>query len=156
MFLLAVAAVLAAAPCAFAWEKKTAPLMTKWAEDVSPDNVLPEYPRPQLVRADWMNLNGVWEFELVTGITNRIDSSEWKGCAMSVFRDVKSGRKLPREILVPFPVESALSGVMERGEYMKYRRTFKIPQGWGGKRVRLNFDAVDWKCEVYVNGRLIS
>jgi len=154
-FLLA-SATLAAASCAFGWEKKSAPIMTKWAEEVTPENVLPEYPRPQLVRADWMNLNGVWELELVTGITNRINASEWKGCDMAVFRDVKPGRKLGREILVPFPIESALSGVMERAEYMKYRRMFKVPQGWGGKRVRLNFDAVDWKCEVYVNGRLVG
>ena len=154
---LALAVSLSAlAVSAFAWEKKSAPIMTKWAEEVTPDNVLPEYPRPQLVRADWMNLNGVWEFELTTGITNRIDYTDWKGCDMSVFKDVKPGKKLGREILVPFPIESALSGIMERAEYMKYRRTFKIPDGWGGKRVRLNFDAVDWKCEVYVNGKLVG
>lgn len=146
----------ALAASAFAWEKKSAPIMTPWAEKVTADNVLPEYPRPQMVRAEWMNLNGVWEFEFTRGITNRIPASEWKGCDRAIFDKVEPGKKLPLEILVPFPIESALSGVMERAEYMKYRRTFKLPSNWGGKRVRLNFDAVDWKCEVYVNGKLVG
>lgn len=150
---LAVAAV---AGQAFGWQKKTAPLMTSWADEVTPENVLREYPRPQMERAEWLNLNGVWEFDCTRGITNRIPADEWKGCDRAVFDRIEFGRKLPREILVPFPVESALSGVMERAEYLKYRRTFAVPKGWrdNGRHVRLNFDAVDWKCEVYVNGRL--
>lgn len=59
-----------------AWEKKQAPIMTKWADEVSPTNALPEYPRPQLVRKEWLNLNGLWEFEGVEGVTKRIPSSE--------------------------------------------------------------------------------
>ena len=140
----------------FAWEKKTAPLMTPWAEQVTADNVLPEYPRPQMVRAEWQNLNGVWEFEFTRGITNRVDCQDWKGCDRTIYDKIEFGRRLAGEILVPFPVESALSGVMEHAEYMKYRRTFRTPATWRGRRVRLNFDAVDWKCDVYVNGRHVG
>ena len=139
-----------------AWERKTAPIMTEWAEQVDPANPLPEYPRPQLVRAEWLNLNGIWEFDGTVGLTNRVSSSVWKGIDEAVFKAVKPGTRLPREILVPFPVESALSGVMERMEYLKYRRTFKVPAAWKGRRVRLNFDAVDWRCEVWVNGRSVG
>ena len=153
---LSLVIAVAVSGAAFGWQKKTAPLMTQWADDVTPENVLPEYPRPQMVRAEWMNLNGVWEFDCTRGITNRIPADEWKGCDRAVFDKVEFGRKLPREILVPFPVESALSGIMERAEYLKYRRTFRLPKGWrdNGRHVRLNFDAVDWKCDVYLNGKL--
>lgn len=137
-----------------AWEKKTAPLMTKWAELVSPENALPEYPRPQLVREKWLNLNGVWEFEGVEGINKRIPSYDWKGADESIFKDIKSGKKLSGEILVPFPAESALSGAMKHYEYLKYRREFEIPQDWKGKDVKLNFGAVDFMCDVYINGKL--
>ena len=93
---LAVAVSLSAlAASAYAWEKKSAPIMTPWAEQVTADNVLPEYPRPQMVRAEWMNLNGVWEFEFTRGITNRIPSSEWKGCDRAIFDKVEPGKKLP-------------------------------------------------------------
>ncbi len=137
-----------------AWEKKQAPLMTKWAEEVSPTNALPEYPRPQLVRSQWLNLNGIWEFEGVEGINKRIPHYEWKGVDNAIFKDVKSGKKLSGEILVPYPVESALSGVMKHYEYIKYRREFEIPQDWKGKDVKLNFGAVDFMCDVYINGKL--
>ena len=109
---LSLVIAVAVSGAAFGWQKKTAPLMTQWADDVTPENVLPEYPRPQMVRAEWMNLNGVWEFDCTRGITNRIPADEWKGCDRAVFDKVEFGRKLPREILVPFPVESALSGIM--------------------------------------------
>ncbi len=137
-----------------AWEKKQAPIMTKWADEVSPTNALPEYPRPQLVRKEWLNLNGLWEFEGVEGVTKRIPSSEWKGVDEKIFKDVRSGEKLSGEILVPYPVESALSGVMKHYEYMKYRREFEIPANWKGKGIKLNFGAVDAMCEVYINGKL--
>ena len=109
---LSLVVAVAVSGTAFGWQKKTAPLMTQWADDVAPENVLPEYPRPQMVRAEWMNLNGVWEFDCTRGITNRIPADEWKGCDRAVFDKVEFGRKLPREILVPFPVESALSGIV--------------------------------------------
>lgn len=148
-----VCVALSSAPL-FAWEMKQAPIMTPWAKEVGPKNALPEYPRPQLVRPQWLNLNGVWEFESVDGITKRIPASEWKGADESIFKKIDFGRKLSGEILVPFPVESALSGVMKHVEYMKYRRTFEIPADWKGSNVRLNFGAVDWLCDVYINGKL--
>ena len=86
------------------WKPAAAPLMTRFAKDVKPDNVLPEYPRPQMVRKDWLNLNGLWQF---TADQNQ------------------SG-----EILVPFCIESALSGVGKQAEHITYRRDFEIPQDW--------------------------
>lgn len=140
----------------FAWEMKKAPIMTKWAELVSPENALPEYPRPQLVRSEWMNLNGLWEFEGTEGINKRISADEWKGVDNSIFKDVKSGEKLSGEILVPYPVESALSGMMKHFEYMKYRREFEVPSKWANQDVQLNFGAVDFMCDVYINGKLVG
>jgi hypothetical protein len=118
------------------WKAAEGPLMTRWAKDVRPDKVLPEYPRPQLVREDWQNLNGLWQL-----------SFGKEGEAAPV------GKDLPDQILVPFPVESALSGVMKRADRLWYRRTFSVPKSWSGRRVLLNFGAVDWEAVVWVNGR---
>ena len=117
------------------WQRKTnAPIMTKWAKEVSPQNVLPEYPRPQMVRDRWLNLNGLWQFtEAHPGETTPF------------------GKDLPGRILVPYPVESALSGVMKMSDQLWYRRTFTLPKEWNGQRVILNFGAVDWTAIVYVN-----
>ncbi|MEE2036672.1 AbfB domain-containing protein [Nocardiopsis sp. CT-R113] len=111
------------------------PLETPWTGDVSPDNALPEYPRPQMVREDWQNLNGLWE---------------WAPAAEG--EEPPLGTPLEGEILVPYPVESALSGVQEHHERMWYRRTFEVPESWDGQRVLLNFGAVDWQATVWVNG----
>jgi hypothetical protein len=118
------------------WKPAAGPLMTRWAKEVSPDNVHAEYPRPQMVRPDWLNLNGLWQ----------LDDAE-------VADPVPTGKDLPKRILVPFPIESALSGVMARAERICYRRTFNIPEKWKGRRVLLHFQAVDWEATVYVNGR---
>jgi hypothetical protein len=121
------------------WQPAKGPLMTKWAKDVTPAKVHPEYPRPQMVRKDWMNLNGLWQFEIAKGPST-----------------VPTGKTLAKRILVPFPVESALSGVMQRAgdqDYLWYRRTFKIPESWNGKRTLLHFGAVDWEATVWVNGK---
>jgi hypothetical protein len=123
-----------------AWHQATAPLVTRWAAEVSPTNALPEYPRPQLVRPDWLNLNGLWDYAITP------DSVE-KAPTMS------------GEILVPFPVESALSGVMTNfSEHSKlwYHRNFSVPSSWRGQRVRLHFGAVDWRCQVWVNGQPVG
>ena len=118
------------------YEKKTAKLMTVWGENLqATDPVLPEYPRPQMVRDKWLNLNGIWQFQPAANETEAIP----KG-------------KLKREILVPFPVESALSGIMEHYENIWYRRSFTVPAGWADERVLLHFGAVDYACEVFVNG----
>ncbi|MDB5157600.1 MAG: glycoside hydrolase family 2 [Mucilaginibacter sp.] len=117
------------------WELKTAPLMSKFAKDVNPDHILPEYPRPQLVRKEWLNLNGIWQYQ--------------PGSA----GDALPSGKLTKTILVPFPVESALSGVREHHDRLWYRRSFTVPSGWKGKHVILHFGAVDFESEVFVNGK---
>ena len=122
-----------------AWQPAQGPLQTRWSREVSPQNDHPEYPRPQLVRKDWLNLNGVWGFEMTTN-----------NAQPTVF---------PEEILVPFPVESALSGVMKpvsENTRVWYRRTFDIPQGWIGRRILLNFGAVDFETTVFVNGKHVG
>ncbi|MFF5563335.1 PA14 domain-containing protein [Streptomyces sp. NPDC012623] len=117
-------------------------LTTPWAKDVGPRNAHPEYPRPQLTRDAWQNLNGQWQF-----------AAAKKGESPPV------GRTLREKILVPYPVESQLSGVERHEDRMWYRRTFTVPANWQvgkGKRLNLNFDAVDWQAEVYVNGRKVT
>jgi hypothetical protein len=127
----------AAGPAAAAdWKPAKGPLLTRWAKDVKPDKVHPEYPRPQMVRKEWQNLNGLWELAFA-----------------KKDEEPPTGRKLPEQILVPFPVESALSGVMKRAERLWYRRTFTVPNDWAGKRVLLHFGAVDWEAKVWVNGK---
>jgi len=118
------------------WSPQKAPLMTRWAKDVSPENVHVDYPRPQMVREKWMSLNGLWQFQHVAELGQP-----------------PVGKQLERQILVPFPPESALSGVMERGERMWYRREFEIPADWKGQSVLIHFGAVDWESDVYVNGQ---
>ncbi len=121
------------------WKPAKGPLTTRWSKDVSAERVLPEYPRPQLVRKDWQNLNGVWQLAFgKDGDT------------------VPAGKDLPERILVPFPVESALSGVMKHGDQLWYRRTFTVPEKWAGQRVLLHFGAVDWETTVYVNGKKVG
>ncbi|WP_136608656.1 glycoside hydrolase family 2 protein [Paenibacillus dokdonensis] len=116
------------------WEPVQGKLMTRWAKEVNPDNVLPEYPRPQMVREQWMNLNGLWEYAI---------------------RPIEEkAAKYDGHILVPFPVESSLSGVqkpLRADQCLWYRRTFAVPERWQGQRLRLHFGAVDWQTEVWVN-----
>ena len=136
---LAASTVMAWCLPGYAWSPKKAAIMTPFAKDVDPANPLPEYPRPQMERAEWRNLNGVWEYQP----GNEGDT-------------LPAGKKLPSEILVPFPVEAALSGVMEHHDRLWYRRTFNVPQGWAGKRTLLHFGAVDWEAEVFVNGKSLG
>jgi len=112
-------------------------IMTEWGEALDPQNVLQEYPRPQMVRDEWMNLNGLWSYAVTASdaVPERMDGS----------------------ILVPFAIESALSGVgkaVTENDALWYEREFTVPESWTGKRVMLNFGAVDWKAEVYVDGQL--
>jgi hypothetical protein len=109
------------------WKPAEGPLKTRWAKDVSPSNALPEYPRPQMVRKDWLNLNGLW--------------------------DIKLGDGTESKILVPFAIESALSGVMKHSDRMSYRRSFEVPKDWAGRQVLLHFGAVDWETKVSLNGK---
>lgn len=122
------------------YEKKTAQLMTVWGEALqATDPILPEHPRPQMLREQWLNLNGIWQFQ----------------AAESASETLPEGN-LAREILVPFPVASALSGIMEHPEHVWYRRTFTVPADWAGQKILLHFGAVDYRCEVFVNGESIG
>jgi hypothetical protein len=136
-----MAAVVAIAPTAAAatWIPKTSPLTTPWTAQVSPTNALPDYPRPQLVRSEWLNLNGVWEF---AGAPN--------------LNSPPIGRTLAEGVLVPYPIESALSGIMRHEDNMFYRRMFTVPSTWNGRRVKLNFGAVTWETRVWVNGTMVG
>jgi hypothetical protein len=121
------------------WHPAKAPLMTRWAKDVTPDCVHPEYPRPQLRRDHWLNLNGLWQLAI---------AKEEEAAP--------AGKDLPETILVPFPVESALSGVMKRADRLWYRRLFQVPEDWSGQRVLLHFGAVDFEAAVWVNGKRLG
>jgi len=123
--------------CAQDWRPVPGKIMTRWADKVDPNAPLPEYPRPQMVRLDWVNLNGLWDYSIqpLDGIT----PDKWDG-----------------KILVPYPVESALSGVrkpLTKMQKLWYRRTFKAPNLAGGKRLLLHFGAVNWEAKVSVNGK---
>ena len=118
------------------WRPKPGHILTPWGKAIQPEKVLPEYPRPQMRREAWLNLNGLWRFA-ITG------------------RDAGVPREFPGEILVPFPIESALSGVMQPlfpDQLLWYRRTFRIPEAWLGQRILLHFGAVDWETHVWLNG----
>ena len=122
------------------WQPAKGPLMTQWATQVSPEKVHNEYPRPQMVRKNWQNLNGLWDYVIVP-------------------KDRQQPDTFDGQILVPFPVESALSGVMKPvGEENRlwYKRTFEIPRKWDGQRVLLHFGAVDWETTVWINGTQVG
>ncbi|MEV1011383.1 AbfB domain-containing protein [Streptomyces sp. NPDC049881] len=128
---------------------KTPPLTTPWTNQVSTTNPLPEYPRPQMTRPDWQSLNGEWQF-----LNPAVDGSG------NVNRNAAPpiGQTLPERILVPYPVESALSGIMrnDNRDLMFYRRTFTVPPDWNGDRVQLHFGAVDYEATVWVNGTQVT
>jgi hypothetical protein len=122
------------------WQPAKGPLMTRWAVRVSTKNVHSEYPRPQMVRKSWQNLNGLWDYAIVHKNQQQPDAFDG-------------------QILVPFPIESALSGVMKPvGEEncLWYKRTFRIPRTWKGQCVLLHFGAVDWDAAVWVNGTQVG
>ncbi|MBN6033766.1 glycoside hydrolase family 2 protein [Amycolatopsis sp. 195334CR] len=112
------------------WKPAETVLPTPWTHEVGPDNALPEYPRPRLVRERWLNLNGLWEYT--------------------------TEHRRGERILVPYPPESALSGIGRHDDLMWYRRTFEIPGDWAGERVLLHFGAVDQCATVWVNHQLVA
>ena len=126
------------------WEMKKARIMSPWAEKVNPNKVLDEYPRPQMVRQNWYNLNGIWDF-------TKVDAMKYNASQL-----------YDKKILVPFPMESAISGVMDtnhmenRGKVFAYRKKFTIPSNMKKDDILLHFGAVDWKCEVYINGKKVG
>jgi len=122
---------------ASAWTPKPSPMTTPWTDRVPVDEPLPEYPRPQLTRPDWANLNGIWDFAVTAA-------------------DAGQPSSFPEQIRVPFPVESALSGIQRKitqNDKLWYKRTFTVPAGWSGRRIQLHFGASDWRTTVWVNGR---
>ena len=138
---LTIALTLFCLPALFGadWKPAENPLTTPWTAQVNPGNALPEYPRPQMARKDWINLNGLWDYAIRP--QQETTASKYDG-----------------RILAPFPVESALSGVKQPltpEQRLWYRRTFTAPR-LKGKRLLLHFGAVDWRAEVWVNGQAIG
>ncbi len=143
------AAVCAAGMC-LAWTPVPCPgsgsrMMTPWGEKVTPENAWRDYPRPQLVRAGWTNLNGLWEYAITSNATYTSVSpwDKFEPCREVVQKG---------EILVPFAVETPLSGVgrlLEPTELLWYRRTLNVAKK-PGHRILLNFGAVDFRCQVFI------
>lgn len=117
------------------WERAGDRIKTKWASQIDVKNVLPEYPRPIMERPEWQNLNGLWNYAILP--VGRQSPTAFDG-----------------KILVPFAVESSLSGVQKRlggDNELWYQREFSIPSNWKNNKVLLHFGAVDWKADVWVN-----
>lgn len=117
------------------WQPAGTKIKTAWAEKVDPQNALPEYPRPIMERKDWKNLNGLWDYAIRK--KGETSPSQFDG-----------------KILVPFAVESSLSGVgkmVGAQNELWYHTTFNVPQEWGTKKMLLHFGAVDWQTDVYLN-----
>lgn len=122
------------------WKLAGDRIKTSWAGQTDVKNILPEYPRPLMERAEWQNLNGLWEYAIQKRGT--AEPSEFDG-----------------SILVPFAVESSLSGVQKmvgRDNELWYKRSFTVPSKWKNKKVLLHFGAVDWKSEIWVNDILVG
>ena len=118
------------------WKPAGEKIKTEWANKVNPKQVLPEYPRPIMERKEWKNLNGLWNYAI-----------------QEVGKSAPS--KYDGQILVPFAVESSLSGVMKEvgaKNELWYNTTFNIESNWKGQNILLHFGAVDWKTEVWLNG----
>jgi beta-galactosidase/beta-glucuronidase len=117
------------------WAPINNPLMTRWSKKVNPECPLPEYPRPQMIREQWLNLNGLWDYAIHPKNNKKVENYDGK-------------------ILVPFPLESALSGVKKKlnpDQKLWYRRNFTFPKEWAEKKILLHFGAVDWEANVYIN-----
>jgi len=122
------------------WQIQPVTIQSRWAKNVSPENALIEYPRPQMVRTNWTNLNGLWNYAITS--KGAAHPSKWEG-----------------NILVPYPIESAFSGVKKSllpSQNLWYKRSFTKPAIKTGEKVRLNFGAVDYEATVYVNGTLVG
>lgn len=117
------------------WKPAGDKIKTKWAAEINPDKVWPEYPRPLMERTEWVNLNGLWDYAITP-------------------RNSMSPKNFDGKILVPFAVESSLSGVQKSvsdENVVWYERTFNVPSSWNGQRILLHFGAVDWQADVWIN-----
>jgi hypothetical protein len=124
------------------WHPRAAPLSTPWTHLVGPDNALPDYPRPQMARTNWLNLNGVWDYTGRSG--------------PDVLAAPPVAHEYGERILVPYPTESALSGIQRHDDQMWYRKIFKLPSSWRGRHVLLHFGAVDQIATVWVNNQQVA
>lgn len=121
------------------YKVQTPPLDTDWTYKVG-KNPWPEHPRPQLRREDWQSLNGIWTYQ-------------GAGAASAALASPPQAQSLDQEILIPSCVESGLSGIQDlNSTNMWFARTFKVPDGWKGQTVMLNFEAVDYEATVFING----
>ncbi|MBO7644673.1 MAG: beta galactosidase jelly roll domain-containing protein, partial [Bacteroidales bacterium] len=154
------AALLLAAGCSTAnqhWAPAGEHIRTAWADQVNPSNVHPEYPRPQMVRSRWKSLNGLWSYAVTPAAPSAVP--DWSSATPDISDMIDgNGAMLPDKadgsILVPFCIESSLSGVGRRvgpEEVLWYSTSFKLPKDWN-ERILLHFDAVDWLADVWVNG----
>ncbi|MBA3937628.1 MAG: hypothetical protein H0X38_09205 [Planctomycetes bacterium] len=138
-FLCAVVAMPASA--ADGWKPQQGLLMTRWSKDVTPDHAWSEYPRPQMTRERWQNLNGLWDYQ----ISDR--------------NDLSIPGTFTGKILVPFCIESPLSGVMKPlppDQRLWYKRNFTTPPGWKGENILLHFGAVDWESAIFIDGHRLG
>ena len=124
------------------WKPVGDKIKTRWAQKVTPDNAWREYPRPQMVREDWQNLNGLWDYTVRqrSAPENNTAPETWVG-----------------KILVPYCIESSLSGVgriLQPNEELWYQRTFEVSKK--NSRKLLHFEAVDYQCEVWINGQRVG
>jgi beta-galactosidase/beta-glucuronidase len=117
------------------WQPVGDKIKTRWASQVNPQNVLPEYPRPQMERTEWQNLNGLWDYSILPA--GKAEPQQFDG-----------------KLLVPFAVESSLSGVQKtvgKDNELWYHRTFTVPSSWKNRNIILHFGAVDWLADVFIN-----
>lgn len=123
-----------------AWKPAPVTLKTPWGEKVTPENAWREYPRPQFVRDRWMNLNGLWDYAITA-------------------KTAPAPAKFDGQILIPYAVESSLSGVgkvLQPDQRLWERRRFTTPADWKGERILLHFGAVDYECTLWINGGLVG
>ncbi|TLV02660.1 glycoside hydrolase family 2 protein [Dyadobacter luticola] len=137
--LMATLQAFAQAPKSADWKVKEGKIVTPWAEKVVAQNPHAEYPRPQLIRQNWQNINGLWNYSIVPANAANAAPTAFEG-----------------QILVPFAVESALSGVgrtVGKDSVLWYQRLVDFSPKLKDQKVLLHFGAVDWKCDVFVNGK---
>lgn len=135
----------------------TRTMTTRWSNQVDKTAPLPEYPRPQMVRAGWVNLNGQWQYAIRTLEAEPVSAERDGGSEIG--EGSNGSEDWDGKITVPFPVESSLSGVQRRvgpKHVLWYRRSFTAPELSDGARLLLHFGAVDWECAVWINGRNVG